>query len=204
MSRDEIEKLLGGYATDTLTEAERSALFAAALEDQELFDALAKEQALREVLQEPSARRQLMEALLPARQPLGARMWRWLRQPAALALTGGIAALLIVAGFALYQAKHAMTRLVTTADVSAPAISVPAPTLPPAVSPLILRRGRCRACKSAWSARLSLKRRPPAAPQHRPSQPHRHRRPQRWTSARRGTWLKDPQGSRPNKTRYRV
>ena len=36
MSREEIEKLLGGYATGTLTPGERDALFAAALEDQQL------------------------------------------------------------------------------------------------------------------------------------------------------------------------
>jgi len=44
MSRDEVQKLLGGYATGTLTPEEQQALFAAALEDQELFDALAHEQ----------------------------------------------------------------------------------------------------------------------------------------------------------------
>ncbi|HVN02822.1 MAG TPA: hypothetical protein VMT86_00315, partial [Bryobacteraceae bacterium] len=63
MSRDQIQKLLGGYATGTLNEAERRELFEAALEDQELFDALAKEQALHEVLREPDARRQLIAAL---------------------------------------------------------------------------------------------------------------------------------------------
>ena len=67
MSREEIQKLLGGYATDTLSEAERRALFEAALEDQELFDALAKEDALRDVLRDPSARQQLIAALGPAR-----------------------------------------------------------------------------------------------------------------------------------------
>jgi len=36
MTQEEIHKLLGGYATNTLTEAERNALFAAALDDQEL------------------------------------------------------------------------------------------------------------------------------------------------------------------------
>ena len=41
MSPEEIKKLLGGYATGTLTAEEQQALFAAALEDQELFDALA-------------------------------------------------------------------------------------------------------------------------------------------------------------------
>src|ERR1017187_2210559 len=103
MSREEIQKLLGGYATDTLSEAERRALFEAAIEDQELFDALAKEQALRDVLHDPSARQQLIEALGPAREPVAARAWRWLRQPAALAMAGGMAALLIVAGLVLRQ-----------------------------------------------------------------------------------------------------
>src|ERR1035438_3145904 len=97
MSREEIQKLLGGYATDTLSEAERRALFEAAIEDQELFDALAKEQALRDVLHDPSARQQLIEALGPAREPVAARAWRWLRQPAALAMAGGMAGLLILA-----------------------------------------------------------------------------------------------------------
>jgi len=90
MSRDEIQKLLGGYASNTLSEAERSALMEAALEDQELFDALAKEQALREVLDDPAARRQLIAALAPSRS------WAWLRRPAPLAMAGGFAALVIV------------------------------------------------------------------------------------------------------------
>ena len=50
MSPEDIKKLLGGYATGTLTAAEQQALFAAALEDQELFDALASEQPLRDLL----------------------------------------------------------------------------------------------------------------------------------------------------------
>jgi hypothetical protein len=101
MSREEIQKLLGGYATDTLGEAERRALFEAALEDQELFDVLAKEQALRDVLQEPFARQQLLDALGPARAPARIRAWQWLRRPAAMAIAGGVAILLVVAGLAL-------------------------------------------------------------------------------------------------------
>ena len=42
MPQRDIEKLLGGYATDTLTEEERKELFAAALRDQSLFNALAE------------------------------------------------------------------------------------------------------------------------------------------------------------------
>ena len=60
MSQDETRKLLGGYATDSLTEAERRVLFEAALQDQELFDELAGEQVLKEVLDEPGARQRLI------------------------------------------------------------------------------------------------------------------------------------------------
>jgi hypothetical protein len=42
MSREEIQKLIGGYATGSLTAGEQQALFEAALEDQELFDELAR------------------------------------------------------------------------------------------------------------------------------------------------------------------
>ena len=123
MSREEIRKLLGGYATDTLSEAERRALYEAALEDQELFDELAKEQALREVLQDPSARQQLIEALGPAREPFAERMWRWMRQPAMLAVAGGLAVLLIVGGILLRPAKQAPRREAIVADALSPGAS---------------------------------------------------------------------------------
>jgi len=63
MSPEDIKKLLGGYATDTLTTEERQALFAAALEDQELFDALAREQSLRDLLRDPAAGRSAGDGL---------------------------------------------------------------------------------------------------------------------------------------------
>lgn len=66
MTPDEARRLLGGYATGSLTEAERTALFQAALEDQELFDELAGEQVLKEVLDEPGARQRLVTALKPS------------------------------------------------------------------------------------------------------------------------------------------
>lgn len=124
MSREEIEKLLGGYATDTLGEAQKRALFEAALDDRELFDRLAKEQALREVLHDPAARQQLIEALGPAREPFGAGVWRWLRRPAVLAMAGGLATLLIVAGLVLrprpLPRPEAMMADAITARQSAP------------------------------------------------------------------------------------
>ncbi len=79
MSPQEIKKLLGGYATGTLTVEEQQALFAAALEDQELFDAMAREQSLRDLLRDPAARAELLSALdAPARR-FG--FWQWLRRP---------------------------------------------------------------------------------------------------------------------------
>ena len=63
MTRDDIEKLLGGYAAGTLTPEERDALFEAALDDQQLFESLAAEEPLREMLQDPAAKAQLLAAL---------------------------------------------------------------------------------------------------------------------------------------------
>jgi len=51
----DFKKLVGGYATGTLTPEERQALFQAALQDQGLFDALAREEALRDALSDPAA-----------------------------------------------------------------------------------------------------------------------------------------------------
>jgi hypothetical protein len=74
MTPQEIQKLLGGYATGALTEAEQQALFEAALHDQALFDALAREQSLRDLLRDPAARAQLLSALEPAPPR---RFWTW-------------------------------------------------------------------------------------------------------------------------------
>jgi len=83
------EKLLGGYATGTLTEAERKALFDAARHDRRLFDALAGEQALKEVLKDPVRRRRLVERLQQAdraeqkTEGWGALVPAWLHLPTA-------------------------------------------------------------------------------------------------------------------------
>jgi len=92
MNPQDIEKLLGGYATDTLTEEERRTLFEAALGNQALFDALADEQALRELLEDPAARRHLLAALRQERRSPLARFLAWLRQPSALALAAAVGA----------------------------------------------------------------------------------------------------------------
>src|SRR6202035_3296109 len=86
MTPEEARKLVGGYATGSLTEAERSALFEAALEDQELFDELAGEQVLKEALDEPGARQRLITALEPPRH----RAWLWVTAAATLVMAIGI------------------------------------------------------------------------------------------------------------------
>jgi hypothetical protein len=102
MSREEVKKLLGGYATGTLTPEEQQVLFEAALEDQELFDALAKEQPLRDLLRDPAAKAEVLAALdgPPAR---GAGWLAWMRRPwvAGLAMAG-----LAAVGVTIWQANR--------------------------------------------------------------------------------------------------
>ncbi|MEO8659956.1 MAG: hypothetical protein ABI693_15910 [Bryobacteraceae bacterium] len=122
MNRPEAEKLLGGYATGTLTEAEKAELFSAALDHQELFDALADEEMLREILADPGARQRLLAALP---EPQRVSWWGWLRRPAALGLAASLAGALVV-GVALWMYSSRADRpVVEMADVrTAP---VPAP-----------------------------------------------------------------------------
>jgi len=126
MSRDDAHKLLGGYATGTLTAAEQRALFEAALEDQELFDALVREQPLRDLLGDPAARAQLLAAVDDARTPWYRRWWR----PVPVAALA--AALSLVAIVAVRQSLRPARRPVTMARlVMPPPVASPAPLLPP-------------------------------------------------------------------------
>jgi hypothetical protein len=147
MNRAEAEQLLGGHATGTLTEAERSLLFAAALEHQELFDALVDQEGLRELLADPAARAQLLAALAPI-APKVVPLWRrpGLLAAAASLLVGTTAGLVYLrspeAGRvpALQEAPKAAPKPVEApAAVAAPkAIPAPAPARPkaaPAPSP---------------------------------------------------------------------
>ena len=92
MTRDAIRKMIGGYATGSLNEAERKALFEAALDDQEIFDELSREQALKELLAEPGAKQRLIAALQPAaKRPTRqaawwVRPWPWATAAAAVAI----------------------------------------------------------------------------------------------------------------------
>lgn len=91
MTNEEIRKLLGGYATNTLTESERKALFEAALDDQELFNLLQQEQPLKDLLSDPASRAQVRQALeqpsAKLRSSWWARWWTWTGAASAVAAT---------------------------------------------------------------------------------------------------------------------
>lgn len=126
MTQNEIRRLLGGYAINALTEGERTALFEAALEDQDLFDALQNDDALRELLADPVAREQIRQALQPA--AAGRRRSFWTLHPW---LFGGLigaasvtVALVIAIGTVTW---HRETARLATMAAPQPAPAIPAP-----------------------------------------------------------------------------
>ena len=112
MKPDEIRKLLGGYATGTLTDRERDLLFSAALQDQTLFDALANEEALRELLADPQTRQLLLGELRRRTESVGASPWQWLWNqltPRRLAVAAGLAVVVLVVGGIQYARRNTPT-----------------------------------------------------------------------------------------------
>jgi hypothetical protein len=91
MTPEQIRTLLGGYATNTLTESERKMLFEAALEDQELFNALHDEDALRALLADPASREAIRRALEEPARAKQSVFWprRWAFSTAAAAVAAG-------------------------------------------------------------------------------------------------------------------
>jgi hypothetical protein len=115
---DDPRRLVGGYATDSLTDAERRELLQSALDDQQLFDTLAEEEGLRELLADPEARQHVLAQL---EQPGRWERWRaWLQRPATVADLFTVAAALVVAVVA-QQAYRA-----TRPDPATPAATRPA------------------------------------------------------------------------------
>ena len=129
MSREEIQKLLGGYATGTLTAEEQRALYEAALTDQELFDAMAREEALREVLSDPASRAQLLAAIEEAPPK-----WyqRWWRPMVVMATAAGLIVTLM-----LYTRGPKLPEM---AQVERPKF---VPAAAPPSTPMLLRRRNC-------------------------------------------------------------
>jgi len=97
MKDEDIPNLLGGFATGTLTNRERDALFTAALKDQALFDALADEQVLHDLLNDPAARRQLITLLQPETPGVFERLSSWIGRPTSWAAIASVTALFLVA-----------------------------------------------------------------------------------------------------------
>lgn len=132
MTSEQARKLLGGYATDSLTEAERKALFDAALDDQELFDALQQEEALKELLADPASRNQIQQALAEAPVSRPVRTWFSKAWFSKVRLWGGLAgavaaAVLIVAVIRSNdEQKFQITRVAPPAPAPTPAVE-PAP-----------------------------------------------------------------------------
>jgi hypothetical protein len=129
VTRDEIQKLIGGYATGSLSESERRLLFDAALEDQELFDQLAHEQALKELLEEPGARQRLMTALGPEKRN------RFVAWPWAVAAAACMAVVMGVVMLRTPDKPREIAAVTKPAEAPAPVVSrqdaEPAPTTPP-------------------------------------------------------------------------
>ena len=95
MTQDEIRKLLGGYATDALTDHERQSLFEAALEDQELFNALQNEDALKELLADPALRDDVRRALQTSTRDTRRTGFPWRRWGLGVAVPAVVALIVI-------------------------------------------------------------------------------------------------------------
>jgi hypothetical protein len=138
MNRDDIEKLLGGYAPGTLTPEEQQALFEAALHDQALFDQLADEQSLRDLLRDPAARAQLLASLEDqAGTPWYRRWWRPLVASAAMAAVASV-------GIYLVRNGAPARRPVAVAEVRLPPAPEKAPETAAALPPAPERKREVR------------------------------------------------------------
>ena len=152
MTNEEIRKLLGGYATNTLTEAERKALFEAALEDQELFDVLQQEEPLRDLLADPISRGEVRAALeekgapleLPEvaaaaspsyaqvpREPKRVPGW-WSRRWAWTGAASAVAAAVLIVAVIRSNRPVEKQQSVQVASQTAPPAAATSPTAPPA------------------------------------------------------------------------
>jgi len=132
MTRDEIRGLIGGYATGSLSAAERKALFEAALEDQELFDELAHEQSLKELLEEPGVKARLLEALAPRPKIWWRNVW--------VAAAASAFAVAVIAGVIFFERspqRQEIAQVVTPAAIApkAPALSPEQPGPQPVAAP---------------------------------------------------------------------
>jgi hypothetical protein len=151
VTRDDVRKLVGGYATGTLNDAERQMLFEAALDDQDLFDELSREQALKELLDEPGARERLIAAL---DQPKPKRFIWWPWAVAATAAAGLVVAITLMRPPARQEiaAVTPAPERVIQPERAQPEPTQPTPTSPSAPSPAKRKAARPEAREETKSA----------------------------------------------------
>src|SRR5580704_9634883 len=139
MTRDEIRGLIGGYATGSLSPAERKALFDAALDDQELFDELAGEQALKELLDEPGVKARLMTALAPRQKPSPLHAPGWHLHRAWVWAAAGAFATAVIVGIVLLEKPGERQIAQVIAPPPVPEQLVPAPAAATAAAPNVAK-----------------------------------------------------------------
>lgn len=138
MPDHDLEKLLGGFAADTLIPEEKQQLYRVALQDQQLFNTIADEQALKELLTDPVVRHRLLQALNTAQteSTSSSPAWvNWFRHPAGLAWAGGVTAALfaVLLSTRVYQdSMKEADRFAATEEAksAAPPTSSPSVTQP--------------------------------------------------------------------------
>ena len=142
MPDDDIEKLLGGFAADTLTPEEKRRLYNTVLHDQQLFNLFADEQALKELLTDPVVREKLLRSLretASAADEGNVSWFDWFRRPAGLAWAGGLTAALfaLVLGTNIYQESLRETGRFVASEEDQPATrpTPPSSAAPPISSP---------------------------------------------------------------------
>ena len=150
MSGEDIRKLLGGYATGTLSADEQKALFEAALHDEKLFAALADEHALREMLDDPKNRAAVLRALAPLARGRG---WRWM-------VPMGIAVGLVVITSVIFVFQRPASRSTfDTANVAPNGVPI---VVQPALQPEVQVAQRASAPESSTERRQVMERAPAA------------------------------------------
>lgn len=179
MPDDDLEKLLGGFAADTLTPEEKQRLYDTALHDQQLFDLFADEQALKELLTDPVVRERLLRSLreTTSTDDEGIASWfGWFRRPAGLAWAGGLVGALfaVILGTNVYLESLREARSLVANEEAAPTYKpMPAPSAPQSTSPP-MKESRLEA-KAKQAASLKKEARTTMTPQREtlPTEPDR-------------------------------
>jgi hypothetical protein len=130
---DDVRKLLGGYATGTLTDEEKQTLFNAAVDDADLFNALADEHALKELLDDPTIRAQALRAAETPVFSIRASLRDWFERPRSKALVATAAVLVVAIAVTTYRDQQKLR--VTQIERPSPALLAPMVPVPESTAP---------------------------------------------------------------------